>query len=303
MTATQLVARDDVRVFHATWAQLLEALPRREDGTVTDSVIVDFPYSERTHQGHDDGTAAANRVQRWAKTGHARARDRIAYTERNGSNRRTLNYPAWTSEDVEMFCAAWASATRGWLVSITDHVLAPAWETSLAQAGRYVFAPIPCVEPGSRIRITGDGPSNWATWAIVSRPSGGAWLDEWRSARRALGLACALPGAYVVPPGLNERKSDCAEARVVGGKPLWLMEALVRDYSLPGETVADCGCGGGTTLLAALRLGRRAIGGDALLEHAQMSARRVGGMIQRDLFARPEPTRAEQVALFAEVGS
>lgn len=308
MTATQLVARDDVRVFHATWAQLLEALPRREDGAVTDSVIVDFPYSERTHQGHDDGAASANRVRHWATVsnpGARLARAKLKEAEREGSSRRALDYPPWTPEDVEAFCSAWAPATRGWLVSITDHVLAPAWEASLERAGRYVFAPIACTEPGSRVRLVGDGPSNWSTWAVVSRPSDGAWLEAWRAARKALGLGCSLPGAYVVPHGQGDTRSGRRgdDVRVVGAKPAWLMERLVEDYSLPGEIVTDTGCGGGTTLLAALRLGRRAIGGDALLEHAQMSARRVDGMIQRDLFARPEPTRAEQIALFAEVGS
>jgi site-specific DNA-methyltransferase (adenine-specific) len=49
---------------------------------------------------------------------------------------------------------------------------------------------------------------------------------------------------------------------VVGGKPLWLMRELVKDYSRPGELVADCCAGGATTLIAASLEGRRAIGAE-----------------------------------------
>lgn len=289
MTAVQLVSRPDVAVYHATHIELLEALPRREDSTVCDCVLVDAPYSDRTHQGHDDGSAQANRLVDFAARKGGAPKDRryaIARAEDANGHRRALNYPAWTPEDVEAFCAAWSPATRGWLVSLTDHVLAPAWEASLARAGRYVFAPIACVEPGSRVRLVGDGPSNWTTWAIVSRPSDGAWLDAWRAARKAAGLGCSLRGALVVPEGQGDtragRRDD--DVRVVGAKPAWLMEALVRDYSLPGETVCDPCCGGGTTLLAALRTGRRAIGGDAMREHAEMSARRVDAPVQQPMW-------------------
>jgi site-specific DNA-methyltransferase (adenine-specific) len=71
---------------------------------------------------------------------------------------------------------------------------------------------------------------------------------------------------------------------VVGGKPLWLMERLVEDYSRPGDLVVDPCCGAGTTLLAALRTGRRAIGGDVLREHAEIAARRVMQPQQQPLF-------------------
>lgn len=72
---------------------------------------------------------------------------------------------------------------------------------------------------------------------------------------------------------------------VVGGKPLWLMERLVEDYSRPGQLVVDPCCGAGTTLEAARRTGRRAIGGDVSLEHARIAADRVSKPTQRGLFA------------------
>ncbi len=45
-------------------------------------------------------------------------------------------------------------------------------------------------------------------------------------------------------------------------KPLALLERIIKCSSNPGDTVADFFCGSGTTLVAAKRLGRRAIGCD-----------------------------------------
>ena len=46
-------------------------------------------------------------------------------------------------------------------------------------------------------------------------------------------------------------------------KPEKLLERIVALSSLPGDTVADLMCGSGTTLVAAARLGRSFVGGDA----------------------------------------
>ena len=40
------------------------------------------------------------------------------------------------------------------------------------------------------------------------------------------------------------------------------MRALIRDYSRPGDLVCDPCAGGGTTLLAAVQTGRRAVGSE-----------------------------------------
>lgn len=273
---TLLCNRSDARVFHATWQELLAILPYRDDGTKCDLLCVDTPYSERTHAGHDDGAAQANRMLDFASRAGGRAKDRrhaIAKAEYAGIHRRQLSYPPWTPDDVSRFVEQWAPVVGGWIVPLTDHVLAPAWERAMEDAGRYVFAPLACVESGSRVRLTGDGPSNWSCWAVVSRP---------RTARAA--KWGTLPGAYVVPPGARE-VGDGAQKDVVGGKPLWLLERLIEDYSRPGDLVVDPCCGAGTAIEAAVRTGRIGVGGDAMLEHAQIAARRVDRMVQRPLFA------------------
>jgi site-specific DNA-methyltransferase (adenine-specific) len=204
-----------------------------------DALIVDAPYSERTHSGHSE-TAA----------GHAGAGG-------DGANRREISYGSWSAGDVCSFVAHWAPKTRGWFVSVTDHVLAPAWAAALEATGRLVFYPLPFVAPGSRVRLAGDGPSSWTCQIIVARPRSRAFA-KWGT----------LPGAYVLPSGESGNA-------VMGGKPLWLMRALVRDYTRTGDLVCDPCAGGGTTLLAALMEHRRAVGSECLQEHYDIARKRL----------------------------
>jgi site-specific DNA-methyltransferase (adenine-specific) len=199
-----------------------------------DAVICDPPYSDRTHAGHDAVEGLA---------GH----------------RRGLGYFAWTPADVRGFVSAWSPRCAGWLVAMTDHTLFGAWERALLAAGRYVFAPVPSVSPGARVRLSGDGPSCWTDWIVVARPR-----------RREFCSWGTLRGHYLHPP---ER-----DKVVAGGKPLSLMRALVRDYTRPNDLVCDPCAGGGTTLLAAAMEGRRAIGAEMdPATHAKAQARIAAG--------------------------
>ena len=212
-----------------------------------DAVICDCPYSARTHSGHSDGITGTGRTMdtktRVSKSGKIyRAADHVAQC-------RVLNYDGWTHDDVTAFVASWAPRCKGWFVTITSHDLAPVWSAALTNAGRHVFAPLPWVAKGSRVRLAGDGPSSWTCWIVVARPRAG----EDRHGRPYSKWG-TLPGAYVIT-------SDRGSSHI-GGKPLRLMEALVRDYTRPGDLVADPCAGYGTTLAAALRLGRSAVGAE-----------------------------------------
>jgi hypothetical protein len=243
-----------------------------------DAVIVDAPYSARTHAGHDAGTGAAKRgdLKTWRVSKNGRK-----YLDGGDTcgvvNRRAINYDGWSVDDVRAFVESWAPRCRGWFVTITDHVLAPVWAAALEDAGRYVFAPLPWVAPGSRVRLGGDGPSCWACWIVVARPRTGTDRNG-----RPYSKWGTLPGAYVI---------NADRGAHIGGKPIALMEALVRDYTRPGDLVCDPCAGYGTTLAAAVRNGRRAVGAELDPEtHAQALAYldRYGRCV--DLFAAaPRP--------------
>lgn len=228
-----------------------------------DALIVDAPYSERTHSGHD---TAAESTERFTATDERRLRvdNRTGAVYAVGVNRRkTINYPPWTPEHVAECVRFFADRTRGWFVTITDHTLAVAWADELADAGRYVFSPLPLVEIGSRVRLTGDGPSSWTCWIVVARP-------------RALSRWGTRPGAYVVK-GRGDRI-------VMGGKDSDVMKAIVRDYSLEGDLVCDPCAGGGTTLFAAESENRRAVGAEVQIDQYDAAQARIAGGVPLSLF-------------------
>lgn len=197
--------------------------------TECDALITDPPYSERTHSGHDSGRRNDG------------AGVKMAHGGVQGAN--PITYAAWSDDDVRSLVTGWSDRCRGWVCALTDHRLAPIFESTLDGAGRYVFAPLPCVDIGSRVRLSGDGPSSWTCWLVVARPSTREF-QRWGT----------LAGAYVMY-GHGDRV-------VMGGKRLDTMRAIIRDYTRPGDLVVDPCAGGGTTLLAAVMEGRRAIGAE-----------------------------------------
>jgi len=70
----------------------------------------------------------------------------------------------------------------------------------------------------------------------------------------------------------------------MGGKPLRLMRAIVRDYTRPGDIVCDPCAGGGTTLLAALTEGRGAVGAEMDPAHYEIARKRLAAGYTPPLF-------------------
>lgn len=167
--------------------------------------------------------------------------------------RRSLAYAHWTPADVLAFVDAWAPRCRGWFVCLSDHALWGAYEAAYKAAGLTTFAPIGIVISGMTVRMAGDGPSSWTIYANVARPKR---LSRWGT----------LPGGYHGPPG---------ERVHIGGKPEWLMRALVRDYTRRGDLVCDPCAGAGTTLIAALTEGRRAVGAEVDAATYEVAAQRL----------------------------
>jgi hypothetical protein len=241
---------------HATLAAAMTAA-----SIACDALIVDAPYSARTHNGHDGGMEDVNEAARQD------VRDNVArYALGLSPMRRQIGYIAWTPADVAAFVGLWHPLTRGWIGSLTDTDLMHSWSAAMEEVYRYAFSPLACIESGSRFRAVGDGPPQWATWLCLSRPRSREWARWATIEARAARGALPLPGAYVGP---SERKD------VVGGKPAWLMRRIVADYSAPGDLVCDPCMGAGTTLVAAVELGRRAIGCEPDAGRFAIAARRL----------------------------
>lgn len=80
-------------------------------------------------------------------------------------------------------------------------------------------------------------------------------------------------------------------------KPLECVEPLIQASSEPGETILDCFMGSGTTLVAAVRMGRRAIGIEREPRYFAIARKRIEAELNRmPLFASQE--RETQAELF-----
>ena len=228
--------------------------------TECDAVITDPPYSERTHSAYGDESGQYTGA-------------RIA----SQPARRKLDYDALTREGLTELTTHWAARAKGWTCWLTSHDLVPDYDANLSASGRYTFAPLPCVISGMTCRLLGDGPSGESVSLVVARPR-----------TREFAKWGTLRGFYY---GASER---CI---VVGGKPLWLMRAIIRDYTRPGDVVLDPCAGGGTTLLAAVMEGRRAIGAECDEKTFEKAVARLRKGYTPTLF-QPEAAPMEQTALW-----
>ncbi len=209
-----------------------------------DALICDTPYSKLVHSVK--------------YTGDGRKSGSGTYT-----NRRGIGYAHWSPEQVRAFVDFWAPRTRGWMVSITDPELFPAWRDSMRLNGRHVFHPLPVLMPGMNVRLVGDGPSTWSLWVVVSRPPA---LRTWGT----------LPGGYQGSPfDADDTTIKARGDALMGSKPLWLMRALVRHYSRRGDLICDPCAGSGTTLLAAAIEGRHSIGAEISYRTIERAAERL----------------------------
>jgi len=222
-----------------------------------DALICDPPYGSRTHSGHDAGVDhSSSGDPRW-----------------DTARRRDLNYGHWTPDDVREFVQAWHPRTRGWFCAMSCSDLAPVWRAELAAVGRTTFQPVACVIKAMSVRLSGDGPSSWVVYLNVARPKA---LSKWGT----------LDGAYydkeyVFPPAYVVGRGTIGH---IGGKPLDLMNAIVRDYAKRGDVVCDPVAGYASTLVAATGNGCSAIGAEVDPETYASAMQRIGKGIQIDMF-------------------
>lgn len=176
--------------------------------------------------------------------------------------RSDLVYKHWTPEEATAFVNFWSPRTRGWMCIMTSDDLIPVYRQAYADNGRYDFAPVPILQ--HRPRLAGDGPGSGAVYLMVARPKESRFMG-WGS------LPCWYQAAF-------------DQDGHIGGKPLKLMQAIVMDYSDPGDLVCDPCAGAATTLLAAAMKNRRGIGAEADPVTFTNAMNRIGHGWTPDLF-------------------
>jgi len=133
---------------------------------------------------------------------------------------------------------------------------------------------------------------SYETVLVAQKPGAACkWFDETRRVENVIrpgdGISKIIPTADDHPTA----------------KPIELAEHFIRLHTKPGDIVLDPFAGGGSTLLAARKLGRRYIGGDIDEEYVALARQRLAEPYTVNMFswAQKQQVKAEQLPLMAEV--
>ena len=181
-----------------------------------------------------------------------------------------MGYDPIDEQWAKAFVDHWHARCKGWICVFGDHISIRWFEQALADAGRYVFAPVVIVKRGAAPRMSCDGPASACEYMIVARPRKKRFM-EWGS----------LPGWYMA-----DTVRHCnGSVGVTGAKHIELMRRIVADYTTSGDLIVDPTSGSGTTIVAACNMGRRAIGCEIDPKTHKIASERIErDTAQRDLY-------------------
>jgi DNA modification methylase len=216
-----------------------EILPTLEP---VDHLITDPPYSAHVHSKSMRGAVG------W--------KGEIAET-------RALGFEALIPETRE-FIGYWLrNHVDRWSLVFSDTESAHLWATEMAETLEYVRTAF-WHKVGGAPQFTGDRPAVACEAITIGHRAG---KKRWNGGGKQ--------GIYSVPIVLD-RGASATEFRChTTQKPEALMVHLVSDFTDQGETIIDPFAGSGTTLVAAKRLGRKAIGIELEEKYCEIAAKRL----------------------------
>jgi DNA modification methylase len=175
-------------------------------------------------------------------------------------------------------------ASRRWALVFCQVDAVERWRSALESAGASWRRAAIWVKPDSTPQFTGDRPAQACECIAM------AWTGGGRSTWNGGGKR----GIY---------EFNCHDWN--GGrehptmKPLALMEALVRDFTDPGDLVLDPFAGSGTTGVACKRLGRRFLGWEKDPKYHAIAVKRIEAAREQyvlPISREPEPRQADLIA-------
>lgn len=242
-----------IEIYHGDCREVLPTLER------VDVVETDPPYSNYVHSKSRRGGASAPRLD-------GKGRNVACSFARE----KELGFESLSAELREFCARELARLARRWVLTFSDVESCNLWRDDLVAARLEYVRTGAWIKLGASPQFTGDRPAAGFETITIAHPKG---RKHWNGGgRHAIWRESEPDPVYEVPIALNRSHS---EPRLhTTQKPITLMLDLVRDFSDEGELILDPFMGSGTTLVAAKRLGRRAIGIESSEAYCEKAAAR-----------------------------
>lgn len=239
----------------------LAGMKELEAGSVA-HVLSDPPFESEAH-------TLQRRVKRGPSIGTGDGR--VAAIE-------ALSFPPITETERVAFAVEAARVARRWVIVFCQAEAVAVWRDTLEAAGLVYRRACVWVKPDAQPQLSGDRPGMGYESMVCAHQPG---RSKWNAGGKV--------GVYQFNKNENERHQHPTQ------KPLPLMEALVRDFTDPGELVLDPFAGSGTTGVACKRLGRRFLGFERDPKFHAAAVKRLDNTSQQYAFAprlmKPKQTK------------
>lgn len=236
-----------------------------------DVCITDPPYAEHVHAAQRRGQMSRERPG----------------SERAAFNRvRELGFAHLSDELRVEVARQLARVVRRWVLVFSDLESHHLWRQDLEAFGLGHIRVGIWRKEGSTPQFTGDRPAVAAeALEIAHRPGRKRWNGGGEHAFWSVPI--------VLNRGAKKKRFHTTQ------KPEALMEALVRQFSEPGDLILDPFTGSGTTAVACRKLGRRFLGWERDEGYVAKARERIAGTApQGELFETTRQVVREQIALF-----
>lgn len=214
-----------------------------------DHVICDPPYEVEAHtkQRHTNSTFVG---RGWADKGMTAT--------------RSLDFAPITQETRTIAAAQMARVSRRWILVFCQAEAVAEWRDALIGAGAVYKRACVWIKPDGQPQLSGDRPGMGYESIVAAHVPG---RSRWNAGGKL--------GVYVVQR--QERGDSTNGVEHPTKKPQLLMEALIRDFTDPGDLVCDPFAGSGTTGVAALKNGRQFLGWECNPKYHAAAMRRLLG--------------------------
>lgn len=163
-------------------------------------------------------------------------------------------------EETRIFVAGQAvRISSGWALLFCQVEATAKWRDAMLVSGGKYRRSMVWVKPDSSPQFNGQGPAQG--YECISASWCGDGASRWNAGGKR--------GVYEFCCNTNRHGGHPTE------KPLSLMSSLITDFTNTGETILDPFMGSGTTLVAAKRLGRKAIGIELEEKYCEIAAKRL----------------------------